>query len=489
MLIKTKPKFPKQRSLIKIQEKFFKWSESSTSHGYPNIFRTQHLSIRILWSISFLTSSILCFLLVYKSITEYFNFDVVTKVRVIEESPTLFPVVTICNKNPFLTSEAAKLIESTYFSYMNESGQLNKSNLSSFKSDYLLLRSVTNKAKLLAYNPDFGDQNRKLLGYEINRTVYQCVFNSLYCEANEFSFYYSLEYGNCYQFNSGHNMNAQPMPLKYLYSQGEDNGLFLVIYLNKVMNEYITTYSSGYKIFIHNHTYEAISTNPIDAKPGSLTNIGIKKTFIYKAQSPFSECDRLTEFTSELYELIVRKNVTYRQVDCFDLCLQKMVISACQCYSLKYLKLVDGVGPCLSLDELKCFKQENDRFLQSEKSKLCGDQCPLECNSVDYEFSYSISDFPTEEYFNSFKLNSSSKKIYLNGEYVNFETYKKSFIGLNIYYPYLKYTEIVEVEKFSLIDLLSNIGGTLGLFLGISFLSFIEIFEILFEIFLVLVRN
>jgi hypothetical protein len=169
-------------------------------------------------------------------------------------------------------------------------------------------------------------------------------------------------------------MNAQSTPLKYLYSQGEDNGLFLVIYLNKVLNEYITTYSSGYKVFIHNHTHEAMSSNGVDAKPGSLTNIGVKKTFIYKAHSPFSECDRLTEFTSELYELIVGRNVTYRQVDCFGLCLQKMIVSACRCYSLKYLKLVEGVGPCLSMEQLKCVKLENDRFLQSEKSQLCGSE-------------------------------------------------------------------------------------------------------------------
>jgi hypothetical protein len=31
-------------------------------------------------------------------------------------------------------------------------------------------------------------------------------------------------------------------------------------------------------------------------------------------------------------------------------------------------------------------------------------------------------------------------------------------------------------------NFISNIGGILGLFLGLSFLSFIEIFEILFEI-------
>ena len=41
-----------------------------------------------------------------------------------------------------------------------------------------------------------------------------------------------------------------------------------------------------------------------------------------------------------------------------------------------------------------------------------------------------------------------------------------------------------------LIDLVAYIGGTLGLFLGVSFLSFAEIFEIFFEmIFLAIEHN
>jgi len=40
--------------------------------------------------------------------------------------------------------------------------------------------------------------------------------------------------------------------------------------------------------------------------------------------------------------------------------------------------------------------------------------------------------------------------------------------------------------KTELFTIISNIGGTLGLFLGISFLSFIEIFEILFQVIYIL---
>ena len=67
----------------------------------------------------------------------------------------------------------------------------------------------------------------------------------------------------------------------------------------------------------------------------------------------------------------------------------------------------------------------------------------------------------------------------------NFETYEdvqKSYYSMAIFYKDMKYTLISEDENYVLADLVSNIGGILGVFIGISFLSFIEIFEILFEI-------
>ena len=55
-------------------------------------------------------------------------------------------------------------------------------------------------------------------------------------------------------------------------------------------------------------------------------------------------------------------------------------------------------------------------------------------------------------------------------------------VSINIFYDDLSYTAITEDAKMSQVDLVSNLGGLLGLFIGISFLSFGEIFEALFEI-------
>jgi hypothetical protein len=62
----------------------------------------------------------------------------------------------------------------------------------------------------------------------------------------------------------------------------------------------------------------------------------------------------------------------------------------------------------------------------------------------------------------------------------------ENITGFNVYYADSTYTTITELAKQEFLDLISNIGGNLGLFIGISFLSFAEIFELLFEIVFIL---
>lgn len=69
------------------------------------------------------------------------------------------------------------------------------------------------------------------------------------------------------------------------------------------------------------------------------------------------------------------------------------------------------------------------------------------------------------------------------------EALKKSLLQLNVYYGELSYEVYSESEKTSLVDLVSGIGGTLGLFLGMSFLSFVEFIDLIVQIILVLIKS
>jgi len=48
-----------------------------------------------------------------------------------------------------------------------------------------------------------------------------------------------------------------------------------------------------------------------------------------------------------------------------------------------------------------------------------------------------------------------------------------------VYLKAMKYTEISQTAKTSVIDLILNLGGALGIFLGISVFSLVEVVEVL----------
>ena len=67
---------------------------------------------------------------------------------------------------------------------------------------------------------------------------------------------------------------------------------------------------------------------------------------------------------------------------------------------------------------------------------------------------------------------------------VSVEQAEKSFVKARIFYESQSYTLSTESPKLDWVSLLANIGGTLGLFLGVSALSACELIEVLIEIFL-----
>lgn len=64
----------------------------------------------------------------------------------------------------------------------------------------------------------------------------------------------------------------------------------------------------------------------------------------------------------------------------------------------------------------------------------------------------------------------------------NGEIETDSVLAVKVFYSTGSYTKITEKPALELKDLIPNVGGTLGLFLGIGVLSFVEIIEILIEI-------
>ena len=63
------------------------------------------------------------------------------------------------------------------------------------------------------------------------------------------------------------------------------------------------------------------------------------------------------------------------------------------------------------------------------------------------------------------------------------------FSLLTVFYPSMQYIEITQAPKTSLIVLISNLGGSIGIFLGFSIFSLIEIVEIFKRMLYILCRH
>ena len=106
----------------------------------------------------------------------------------------------------------------------------------------------------------------------------------------------------------------------------------------------------------------------------------------------------------------------------------------------------------MSMNELIFFRFNNE----------CNLLCPLECDKMILSTVYS-------QTTNNNKL--------------------KDKVELSIFYDSLSLIEVTEYPKLSLVDFISNMGGTFGLFLGMSVLSFLELVEIFFEMIVFILFN
>jgi hypothetical protein len=83
-------------TLIKATAK--KWSLSVTYHLFPKIFKDEtHAVARIFYAFLFLVLTTLTCLILAGNIISYYKYDIVSTVQIINEAPTLFPTITICD--------------------------------------------------------------------------------------------------------------------------------------------------------------------------------------------------------------------------------------------------------------------------------------------------------------------------------------------------------------------------------------------------------
>lgn len=436
---------------------------SLSVHGIPNIIKTKHNFLKFLWLFCFLASSALCCALVVENIRQYLEYEVITKSRVINQMESTFPAVTVCNKIPFTTNYSLKILAEFL---------KNETNLS-LENNYPNYRlSLHNFAKY-----ELDNEQKMKLGHDFDKMIVFCSFKMEKCNRNEFKWYYDTFRGNCFQFNTG-----QDSPIKKSQLTGDASGLSLFLYVgNEYVDKEMLPFSDvGAYIGITDNNEMLNRYTGINLKPGISVSFGISKTVANQMPKPYSDCEKENP-NSEMYLKFKKNNLKYTLNACREFCIQEKIAQDCECkISLSVLETDLPVRPCKTSSQIKCVDFTYEKTIRN--MEFCDSICHLECETIFYLNKILLTQaFSENDYkiYSDYPLNNKSSSEILKG----FEYFKKNFLMVKIYFEDNRYTEFTEMPKTTAIDLLSSIGGTLGLFLGISVLSIMELVEIFFQIF------
>lgn len=149
----------------------------------------------------------------------------------------------------------------------------------------------------------------------------------------------------------------------------------------------------------------------------------------------------------------------------------------CGCHY--YHSFTDPNEPIIVRDcdaaDYNCTIDFSNQF-RSDLDRYCGKQCPEECNSLTYELSSFSSKYHTSGYLNQLLNGTFISRKYPN---MTIDELKDNIVKFRVFYPQLEYKVISQSQQYTLSDTISNLGGSMGLLLGASLISLLEIVELL----------
>ncbi|XP_033126039.1 degenerin mec-10-like [Anneissia japonica] len=347
--------------------------------------------------------------------------------------------------------------------------------------------------RFLTYSstPDFSDlqdilkltkQEISDFGHQAEQMILLCTFHGQKCSAtDDFHQFQHDKYGNCYTFNG----NKADKSFTAKSSQpGAEYGLKLTLFTEQ--HEYVSIFGqdSGIKVSIHNQNETPFpEDNAVTVSPGRSTSIGIKKEERIRKSSPYGNCSEASAETDLIYNSESTSTILSA---CLKSCYQMKLVDVCKCSDTVVFN--GSIEPCHILD----FEQERCRqlvkYLHSQKRIECN--CPFPCSffvifsEIVYDKTVSQSLWPSDNYLKTF-LDS----IYVINpkfrEYVyDLTTAQRNLVRFEVYFEDLSYVSISENPAYSWEGLFGDIGGTLGLYIGLSLLTVVEFFEFFMDILL-----
>lgn len=444
--------------------------------GISRIVKSKHWMKIFLWSTFLLISAVYCSILIAENVLEFFTYPVTTKIRYVHEDAALFPVIAFCNTNMFTTKFGIKFLKDLIVENFGNSSQ----NDSIVENEIDFLHSMFSQYSYeIQTGVKFGqnESTLKRLGLTLEEMLVNCRFQDKACDMNDFNWFFNWDYGNCFMFDTK----------KKIFSKGIDGSLQFEFFIGFEKLVPAISYSTGLQLMIlnrsenehYNYFYRSYSV-----KPNTDATFVVQRNFVNKLPRPYSGCtvdlrsNTIDSVDSDLYRSFFRRNLTYKQFYCFHTAYRINTYLKCNC--VLEIDDVPGVTNICTTDaEVECDRISfYEDFIKHDFYGRFNDDCPLECNTAYFDILQRTQKFPSTNYARRLMKTHPYFNRTRQMENITIKDLKESTMRVNIYYSDIGYSNLEEIAKFTVNNLIGNIGGMLALFLGISLLSFVEIIEI-----------
>ncbi|XP_053314386.1 acid-sensing ion channel 5 [Spea bombifrons] len=438
------------------QKKYHHDFAASTSfHGVHNLVNdnsngTRSRIRKVIWMSVVTVSIIMASWQVCTRFIIYFSWPTTTSVTVQYVDNIEFPSVTFCNLNRFQTKAVTNL-SIAIFMWNIVSAVLHLSNTNNPEKD---LQDV---ADFLRLNQNFSIKEfTKNSGFYLNKsTLLKCTYFGVPCNAEDFEHIFT-EYGNCYTFN--HNDSSTN---KKVSSPGSGLSILFDIKQPEFTDDPSLGYvDAGITFVIHspklNPRFDGLG---LHSPVGMHAHASIRYFKTIAQEHPWGECNP---------NLKLNFHEVYSTYGCLQECKSRYIQDKCGCLPF----LLPGNGK--ECDILQLYKCVSQALYKIEKHDICtvgtyNSTCPVPCEETDFPATISYSTFPSDkaaEYL--------STKLRKNVKYM-----RNNLVYIDIKYHELNYKITKQQKALTAAELLSDVGGQLGLFCGASMITIIEILEYL----------
>ncbi|WKY16363.1 hypothetical protein Q1695_001208 [Nippostrongylus brasiliensis] len=311
-------------------------------------------------------------------------------------------------------------------------------------------------------------EQREALSQSKNEFIEMCSFNGHECNIDEdFRLHVDPEFGNCYTFNHDINNNYTSSRAGPMY------GIRVLLFVNT--SDYMSTSeSAGVRLAIHAPTeYPFPDTFGYSAPVGFASSFGMKKKLIQRLSGPYGDCIHTESFNKTDY---IYQRYDYHPEGCHRSCFQTNLIRDCACGDPRFpVPKTHRHCSAFNATARACLERNIGAFGDFHHvTERMDCECKQRCTEIVHEVTFSASRWP------SGATDLGDCDGMTETECENY--YRLNAAMVEVFYEQLNYELLQESEAYGLVNLIADFGGHLGLWLGFSVITVMEVIVLILDV-------